>query len=73
VLESGSHAHYLPTGHLIYVAEDRLLGVPFDVDALQTRAGATVLVDDVADEVLTSSYDVSTGGTLIYLAASSKL
>ena len=31
VVEGGSDARYLPTGHLVYALGDTLLAVPFDV------------------------------------------
>jgi serine/threonine-protein kinase len=39
LVESGSQARYVPTGHLIYVAASRLVAVPFDLDRLEVRAG----------------------------------
>jgi serine/threonine-protein kinase len=66
LVESGSHPRYLPTGHLVYVADNHLFAVPFDVDQLEVRGGATVVVDDV-----TSGYDVSVNGVLVYLPAGS--
>jgi serine/threonine-protein kinase len=35
VLRGGSHARYLPTGHLLYAAGGTLRAVPFDLDTLE--------------------------------------
>jgi hypothetical protein len=37
VLRGGSHAHYVPTGHLLYGARGTLLAVPFDVAQSEVR------------------------------------
>ena len=35
LLEGGSDARYVPTGHLVFAREARLLAVPFDLDRLE--------------------------------------
>ena len=37
VMRGGSHAHYVPSGHLVYTAGGTLRAVPFDLDRLETR------------------------------------
>ena len=37
VVPGGSHAHYVPSGHLVYTAGGTLRAVPFDLDRLETR------------------------------------
>ncbi|HLE57355.1 MAG TPA: protein kinase, partial [Rhodothermia bacterium] len=66
LVESASHPRYLPTGHLVYVADRHLHAVPFDVQRLQVRGGAVVVVDDAVQ-----SYDVSPTGVLVYRPAGS--
>ena len=72
VLKGGSDARYVPTGHLVYALENRLLAVAFDVKNLQVqgapasvtagvmRAGAPSLT------TATANYGISDQGTLVY-------
>ena len=69
LVESGGRQRYVPTGHLVYVADGHLLAVPFDVDRLAVRGGASVVVDDVNENPLASDYDVSANGVLVYRPA----
>jgi Tol biopolymer transport system component len=74
VIQGGSDAHYLPTGHLVYALRDAVFGVAFDISRLTTRGGAVPLVQGVERTVgvvaVASNYGVSNRGTLVYLAAS---
>ena len=47
VVEGGSDARYLPTGHLVYALEDALFAVAFDVDRLAVTGGAVPQVQGV--------------------------
>ena len=69
LVQSGGRQRYLPTGHLVYVADSHLLAVPFDLERLEVRGGATVVADDVNENPLTSDYDVSATGVLVYRPA----
>ncbi|MCU1310261.1 MAG: hypothetical protein JWO20_1386 [Candidatus Angelobacter sp.] len=69
IIESGSHPRYLSTGHLLYIADNHLFAVAFDVEHLQVRGTATVVVDDVNNG--TADYDVSANGTLVYMTSTS--
>jgi serine/threonine-protein kinase len=40
VLRGGSHAHYVASGHLVFVAAGTLRAIPFDPDRLETRGTA---------------------------------
>jgi serine/threonine protein kinase len=61
VLFEGALARYLPTGHLVYMLEDNLFAVPFDLDTLKVAAGPALMVEGL---VVAS---VSNSGTLVYL------
>ena len=37
VVRGGSHAHYVPSGHLVYAAGGTLRAIPFDLARLETR------------------------------------
>ncbi|HYT67992.1 MAG TPA: protein kinase [Vicinamibacterales bacterium] len=69
VLERGTDAQYLPTGHLVYALGNTLLAVPFDVASVAVTAGPVPLVEDVArtaDGIL-GQFAVSSEGTLVYV------
>ncbi len=69
LIDGGSDAHYLPTGHLVYAFEDGLFAVAFDPDSL-TVAGRTVpLVRGVMRATGTgaANYGVADDGTLVYV------
>jgi serine/threonine-protein kinase len=68
LLRGGSHAHYLPSGHLIYATAGTLRAVPFDLARLETRGPPVAAVRDV---LTTAGGDldavVSANGTLAYV------
>jgi serine/threonine-protein kinase len=66
VQRGGLFGRYLPSGHLIYIRQGTLYGVPFDLGRLETRGPPAPLVEDVAD----SSYlSFSRTGSLLYVSA----
>jgi serine/threonine-protein kinase len=71
VIQAGSDARYLPTGHIVYALEDAVLGVAFDVEQLATRGGAVPVLQGVRSAfgvaAVGSNYSVSDRGTLVYL------
>ncbi len=77
VLENGTDARYLPTGHLIFVRDAVLLAAPFDVLQLRLTGGAIALRDGVMHAIGDDSeptdsgaaqIDVSESGTLAFVA-----
>jgi Tol biopolymer transport system component len=61
-------AHYLPSGHLVYVQDDVMIAVAvrFDLRSLQTQGDPTPVLDSVAFDAGTTPYlDVSASGTLV--------
>ena len=75
VIESGSHARYLPSGHLVFARSGALWGVAFDLERLETTAAPTIVVEDLMQAERSVSgglntgaaqFSVSTGGTLAY-------
>ena len=76
LVDGGSDARYLPTGHLVYAIADVLYGVAFDIDGLQTAGGPVSLVEGIARAVAdaggntaAANYGVSVGGSLVYLTS----
>jgi serine/threonine-protein kinase len=71
ILEEGTDARYVPTGHLLYALGDTLLAVPFDVERLAVTGGPVPLVEGVgrAPGGLTGAahFAVSSDGALVYV------
>jgi serine/threonine-protein kinase len=73
VVPGGSHAHYVPTGHLVYTAAGELRAVAFDLDRLGTTGpSAPVEQPVVMSPSLGAEFDVAENGTLIYVAADAR-
>jgi Tol biopolymer transport system component len=74
VLQGGSDARYLPTGHLVYAAGNDLFAVSFDAGRLTVSGRPVPVVQGVqrspasATSGDTANYGVSERGTLVYLA-----
>jgi len=67
VVEGASHARYLNSGHLLWVARQTLLVAPFDPDTLQVTGTAVPVVDDVAPSMYGGAeFGVSSAGTLVF-------
>ena len=69
VIERGSYARYVPTGHLVYAREDKLLAAPFDLDRLQLTGPPAVVLAGVAnysEELGETPFSVSESGSLVY-------
>ena len=72
LVRGGSHGHYVPSGHLVYVAGGTLRAVPFDVVRLETHgAPVTVLPRLVTTAGGAGFFAVATDGTLTYMDAPS--
>ena len=69
VVEGGSDARYLPTGHLVYALGDTLLAVPFDLERVEVTGGPVPLVEGVSRAGATgaANADIARTGTLVYL------
>jgi serine/threonine-protein kinase len=68
LVRGGSHAQYVPSGHLVYGVSGTLRGVPFDLARMEL-AGNPV---PVVPELITSgtgmaNFDVAGDGTLVYV------
>ena len=74
LVDGGSDARYLPTGHLVYRVGATLQAVPFDLDALEVAGGASTVVEEVAPVVSgrgdrgEAHFAVSESGSLVYLS-----
>jgi serine/threonine-protein kinase len=77
ILEGGSDARYLPSGHLVYALGGVLLAVPFDLRRLEVKGGPVPVVEGVRRMVTgrtrlgansgTAHFSVSNTGSLVYI------
>ena len=70
LVEGGSDARYVPTGHLVYAFGNSLFARPFDLGSLETGGPVEIangLVRAAAAQTGTANYGFSTDGTLIQL------
>src|SRR5665213_1394209 len=68
VLEGGSDARYLPTGHLVYALSGVLFAVPFNVKRLETAGGPVGVVEGIArGGAGVAQLAFSSTGALIYI------
>jgi Tol biopolymer transport system component len=68
VLESGTDARYVPSGHLVFFRSGGLYAVPFDLASLKAIGSPTLIVNGVEAWDLggIALYDVAADGTLVY-------
>ncbi len=79
LLEGASDAHYVPSGHLVFAREGRLLAVPFDLDRLEVTGPEVPVLDGINHSIYTGHVRRETGagqfsfsetGMLAYVAGS---
>jgi hypothetical protein len=69
LVRGGSQAHYLSSGHLIYMAGGTLHAILFDPVRLTTRGMAVTVGPRLASQQAVSSFDAASDGTLVYVDA----
>ena len=75
LVQGGSDARYVSTGHLVYAVGDALFAVAFDVDRLQVTGGPVSVVQGLARagnptvNTATAHYGIADDGTLVYVEA----
>jgi serine/threonine-protein kinase len=70
LVEGGSDARLLPTGHLVYALEDTLRATRFDASELRVRGATAALVQGVmrgGNNTGVAQYSVSANGGLVYV------
>jgi serine/threonine-protein kinase len=73
VIQGGSGARYVSTGHIVYAVGANLYAVPFDIGSLKT-VGPIPILENVGRSTTDygpANFDVSANGTLIYVPRSS--
>ena len=68
LVEGGTHPRYLPSGHLVYARNGKLLAVRFDPDRLEVTGQPITVIDGVLMSRNTgaANFDVSAAGDLVY-------
>jgi Tol biopolymer transport system component len=69
VQRGGYHGRYLLSGHLVYIHDGTLFVAPFDLDRLEVTGPPVPAIDGVTSNSANAAaqFDVSAGGTLVYL------
>jgi serine/threonine-protein kinase len=72
LIDGGSDARYVPTGHIIYALAGNLVAVPFDLETLSVTGRAVPVVERVQEAFQfggtgTAQFSISDNGTLIYI------
>ena len=68
VFEGGTHARYVPSGHIVYVRAGSLFAVPFDAKQLEVTGSPAPVLDGVAGHAPAgfAHYAISRTGSLVY-------
>jgi hypothetical protein len=70
LMRGGSHAHYLPTGHLVYGVGGTLRAVAFDLARLEPVGTPTSILPKVITTPFgAADFDVARDGTLVYVSS----
>jgi serine/threonine-protein kinase len=69
LLEGGSFARYVPTGHLVYVSEGALLAAPFDLERLELTGAPVPILEGLWTQPAngTAHFAYSAEGTFVYV------
>jgi Tol biopolymer transport system component len=68
LVRGGSHAHYVPSGHLVYGVAGTLRAVPFDLSRLvASDTPIPVLAHVVTTTTGVANFDIARDGTLVYV------
>ena len=71
IINNGSAARYIPTGHVVYGTGDTLYAVGFDVDSLKVTTEQVPVVFDVVTKPSGAvDFAVANDGTLVYVFGS---
>ena len=69
LIRGGSHAHYVPTGHLVYGVAGTLRAVPFDLGRLEVVGTPAPVLEGVMTTALgAADIAVAANGSLVYVS-----
>ena len=66
LIERAYNARYTPTGHIVFMREDAIWAVPFDLERVEVSGTPVTVVDGIITNPLNGSafYDIADDGTL---------
>jgi serine/threonine-protein kinase len=69
LVENGSYPRYAPTGHLVFVRDDDLMAVAFDLKKLEVLGEPVAVVENIHRDERTGAafFDFSSDGTLVFV------
>lgn len=69
LVKQGTDAHYLSSGHLVFMRGGVLMAVPFDADKLEVMGAAVPVVENVLENprIGAGQYAASKNGMLVYI------
>jgi len=68
LIEHGSSARYVPSGHLVYTWKGDLMAVPFNLKKMKVSGDPMLVLEGVMmDDWSSGHYSVSNNGTLVYV------
>ena len=68
LVRGGSDAHYVASGHLVYVAAGSLRAIPFDLTRLETHGTAVPVLPRLATTLRgAGDFSVAADGMLVYV------
>jgi dipeptidyl aminopeptidase/acylaminoacyl peptidase len=69
IIEGGTDARYVPTGHIVYAYQGTLFAIPFDLKRLEVTGGPVPVVEGVrrAPPSGTAQFSLSHNGSLVYI------
>jgi len=68
ILEHGTDAHYVSSGHLVYIAAGAVRAIPFDVDRLETRGTSVSMMPLLSTTAAgAGNLAIANDGTLVYV------
>ena len=75
LLEGGSYARYVPSGHIVYARAGSLMAMPFDLRRLELSGEPVPVVEGLVTTAVTSGgaeYDVAPTGMLAYVPGTAR-
>lgn len=75
LLEGGSYARYVPSGHIVFARAGSLIAVPFDLRRLAMSGPPVPVVDGLVTSAVTSGsaeYDVTPSGMLAFVPGTAR-
>ena len=75
LVEGGSYARYVPSGHIVYARAGSLIAVPFDLRRLEVSGEPVPVLEGLVTTAVTSGgaeYDVAPNGLLAYVPGTAR-